>query len=160
MFRAVSMKTLRRRAQKGFLDDLHKIAENMRAMYPSDSSQSSWHLTSSSSSSYDDLEISSGDEDASWTSDVSDVAPNNSSSTPTIEEEPTFREAMRSWAIRSRMPLIHQSSLLKIIRRLTSDLPADARTLLAGESDVSTVTAMGSGEYDHLVLVKQLTEQF
>ncbi|VDM00850.1 unnamed protein product [Schistocephalus solidus] len=134
MFRAVSERTLRRRAQKGFLADLRQIAENVREMYPSDSSSSSWHLTSSSSSSYDDSDsvISSVDEETSWTSEISDVAANKSSSTPTIEEEPTVREAMSSWAIRSRIPLVHLSSLLKIIRRLTSDLPADARTLLGG----------------------------
>ncbi|VDL99315.1 unnamed protein product [Schistocephalus solidus] len=41
--------------------------------------------------SYDDLdcEISSVEEDTSWTSDISDVAANKASSTPTIEEEPT-----------------------------------------------------------------------
>ncbi|VDL86123.1 unnamed protein product [Schistocephalus solidus] len=155
MFRAVFKRTLRRRAQKGFLDDLRQIAENMREMYPSDSSSSSWHLNSSSCSSYDDSdsEISSADEEISWNSDISDVAANNFSSTPTLEEEPTVREAMSSWAVRSRIPLIHLSSLLKIIRWLTSDLPADARTLLGGASDVSTVTAMGSGEYVRLGLV-------
>ncbi|VDM03572.1 unnamed protein product [Schistocephalus solidus] len=36
-----------------------------------------------------DSEISSADEKTSWTSDISDAAANNSSSTPTIEEEPT-----------------------------------------------------------------------
>uniref|UniRef100_A0A183TPC2 Rab3 GTPase-activating protein catalytic subunit n=1 Tax=Schistocephalus solidus TaxID=70667 RepID=A0A183TPC2_SCHSO len=103
-------------------------------------------LTSSSSASYDDSdsEISSADKEISWTSDISDVAANNSSSTPSIEEEPTVREDMSSWAIRSRWELIHLSSLLKIIRRLTSDIPADARTRLCGASDVSTVPAMGS----------------
>ncbi|VDL99657.1 unnamed protein product [Schistocephalus solidus] len=102
-------------------------------------------------SSYDDSnsEISSADKETSWTSDVSDVATNNSLSTPTIEEGPTVREAISSWAIRSRITLIHLSSLLKIIRWLTSDLLADARTLLVGVSDVSMVTAMASGENVH-----------
>ncbi|VDL99332.1 unnamed protein product [Schistocephalus solidus] len=124
MFRAVSKRTLRRRAQKGFLEDLRQIAENMWQMYPSDSSSSRWHMTSSSSSSCDDSdsEISSADEETSWMAMVSDVAANKSSSSSTIDEGPTVREALSSWAMRSRLPLIHLNSLLKIIRRLTSDL--------------------------------------
>ncbi|VDL85481.1 unnamed protein product [Schistocephalus solidus] len=53
------------------------------------------------SSSYDDSdsEISSADKEISWVSEISDVAANNFSSTPTIEEEPTVREAMSSWAV-------------------------------------------------------------
>ncbi|VDL96148.1 unnamed protein product [Schistocephalus solidus] len=98
------------------------------------------------SSLYDDTdsEISSADEEISWMSDISNVAANNSSSTPTIEEEPTIREAVCSLAIRSRIPLIHLSSLLNLIRRLTSDLPADVRTLLGEASDVLTVTYLAS----------------
>ncbi|VDM04421.1 unnamed protein product [Schistocephalus solidus] len=123
----------------------------MMEMYPSNSSSSSWHLPSSSSSSYDDSdsEISSADEEISWTSDISYLAANKYSSTPSIEEESTVREAMSSRAVRSRIRLIHLSSLLKIIRRLTSDLPADVRTLLGGANDVSTVNEMSSGENVH-----------
>ncbi|VDM06190.1 unnamed protein product [Schistocephalus solidus] len=68
-------------------------------MYLSDSSSSSWHLTSSSCLSYDDSnsEISCDDEETSWMAMASDVAANKSSSTPTLEEEPTVREALMSW---------------------------------------------------------------
>ncbi|VDL93151.1 unnamed protein product [Schistocephalus solidus] len=120
----------------------------MREMYASDSSSWSWHLTSSSSLSYDDsdAEISSADKKTSWMAMVSDVAANKSTSTPTIEEEPMVREALSSWAICSRIPLIHLSSPLKKNGRLNVNLPADARTRLGGASDVSTLTAMGSSD--------------
>ncbi|VDL99435.1 unnamed protein product [Schistocephalus solidus] len=89
-------------------------------------------------SSFDDsdAEISSADEETSIMAMVSNAAANKSSSTPTTEEEPTVPKALSSWAICSRNPLIYLNSLLKIIRRLTSDIPTDARTLLGGASDV------------------------
>ncbi|VDM06310.1 unnamed protein product [Schistocephalus solidus] len=96
MFREVSKRTLRRRAQKGFLEDLRQIVENMWEMYPSDSSSSFWHLTSSSSSSYDDsdFEISSADKETSWMAMISDVAVKKSSSSPTIDEGTMVRETL------------------------------------------------------------------
>nr|VZI39815.1 unnamed protein product [Spirometra erinaceieuropaei] len=67
-------------------------------------------------------------------------------STDSPVEETSVRDALQSWAVQSHIPLVHLTSLLKIIRRLSPDLPSDARTLLGVPGNSVTLTAMGSGE--------------
>uniref|UniRef100_A0A0X3PQ45 UDP-N-acetylglucosamine transferase subunit ALG14 n=1 Tax=Schistocephalus solidus TaxID=70667 RepID=A0A0X3PQ45_SCHSO len=76
------------------------------------------------------------------------TGPEVSAGTVPSEEEPSVREALRSWAMRSTTPLVHLTSPLEIMRRLTSDVPSDSRTQLGGVSNSPTVIAIGSGECD------------
>ncbi|BHF63791.1 hypothetical protein SprV_0200678600 [Sparganum proliferum] len=79
------------------------------------------------------------------------------------EVEVTSRDVLRSWAVSTKIPLQHLTTLLKVMRRMTPEelysLPLDARTLLGGAGNLPPIRALGGGEYVHLGLVKQLTEQ-
>nr|VZI35926.1 unnamed protein product [Spirometra erinaceieuropaei] len=46
------------------------------------------------------------------------------------EEDPSPRESLRKWALRSKFPHSHLNDLLKALKPWLPDLPADARTLL------------------------------
>ncbi|BHF76716.1 hypothetical protein SprV_0501981500 [Sparganum proliferum] len=79
------------------------------------------------------------------------------------EVEATSRDVLRSWAVSTQIPLQHLTTLLKALRRMTPEvlysLTLDARTLLGGAGNLPPIRALGGGEYVHLGLVKQLTEQ-
>ncbi|BHF78243.1 hypothetical protein SprV_0602135500 [Sparganum proliferum] len=79
------------------------------------------------------------------------------------EVEVTSRDVLRSWAVSKQIPLQHLTTLLKVMRRMTPEelysLPLDVRTLLGGAGNLPPISSLGGGEYVHLGLVTQLTDQ-
>ncbi|BHF63790.1 YmL10 [Sparganum proliferum] len=147
----ISKRTLRRRVDAAVKKQFQQIAENIREMYPSDSvSTSLGFLSSYSSSSVTDS--SSADEKTGFPETPVNTEPDEATavesqgilSTDSPVDEPSVRDALQSWAVQSHIPLVHLTSLLKIIRRLSPDLPSDARTLLGVPGNSVTLTAMGS----------------
>ncbi|BHF79034.1 hypothetical protein SprV_0602215100 [Sparganum proliferum] len=65
-------------------------------------------------------------------------------STDSPVEEPSVRDALQSCAVHPHIPLVRLTSLRKIIRRLSSDLPSDARTLLGGAGNSVMLMVTGS----------------
>ncbi|BHF67643.1 hypothetical protein SprV_0301067100 [Sparganum proliferum] len=151
----ISKRTLRRRVDAAVKKQFQQIAENIREMYPSDSvSTSLGFLSSYSSSSVTDS--SSADEKTSFpetpvnteSDEATAVESQGILSTDSPVDEPSVRDALQSWPVQSHIPLVHLTSLLKIIRRLSPDLPSDARTLLGVPGNSVTLTAMGSDTAD------------
>nr|VZI38903.1 unnamed protein product [Spirometra erinaceieuropaei] len=60
------------------------------------------------------------------------------------EEDPSPRESLRKWALRSKIPHSHLNDLLKALKPWLPDLPADARTLLGAKYFSAPSTAMVS----------------